>query len=237
MALYGWTWVQDAEPTTGVLPTQEWRKPTSGDIYMRDTSNTSWIYAGNINTRMGGAVEVAGSTMTGPLLGAPNLPPLQDPDFAGTIQQGGFNVALQKNLADLEKRLQDRITYQVREQFLSQFQQSGTAANIAAYSKVSSISESAMSAGGSFTGLAIDLPTFLSDGLTASPSQLLFYGWSIEGQRFGSTGWGEILEVDAAGMHSTWTPSPGSRLLGYNQFGLGGSAFTLQILTWAFAVR
>jgi hypothetical protein len=238
MALYGWTWVQDVEPTTGVLATQEWRLPTSGEIYVRDVSNTSWIYFGNVNNRMGGAAEVAGAVMTGPLLDTPNLPPLQDPDFLGTVRQGGFNVALQRNLADLEKRLTDRITYQVREQFLSQFQQSGTASNIAAYSKLNSVTEASLSVGAGFTGLAIDLPTFLSDGLTARPSQLLFYGWAVEGQRFGGTGWADFTEVDPTAAHSgSYTPLSGSRVLGWNQAGLGGSAHQVLIHTWAFAVR
>ena len=122
--LYGWDWIGDDEPTTGVLATQRWISPTSGEIYTRDTSNTSWIYSGNVDNRMGGAVEVAGSTMTGSLLDAPNLPPLDNPDFTGTIRQGGFPVALLTALSDLEKRLYDRIAYQVREQFLSQTKRS-----------------------------------------------------------------------------------------------------------------
>ena len=159
--LYGWTWYGDDEPTVGVLPTQEWRAPTSGEIYVRDTSNASWVYAGNVNNRMGGAVEVAGSTMTGSLLDVPNLLPVADPDATGTIRQGGFPVALMTSLAALEKRIYDRIIYQVREQYLSQLRKS--------------IIGSSMAFGTGYVSHngTIPLPVY-DDGVTATISQLVF---------------------------------------------------------------
>ena len=231
--LYGWDWVGDDEPTTGVLPTQRWISPTSGEIKVRDTSNSTWIYAGNVNNRMGGAVEVAGSTMTGPLLDAPNLPPLQDPDFTGTIRQGGFSVALNTAIAALEKRTYDRIAYMVREQFLSSSKLSGSAANIAAYNTLTRITQAALNN----PGLVIPLPVFATDGVTATEAQLLFYGWSVVGSASGATGYYRVIEAGPyAGDHNVDTPVPGSRLLRSMSGGLGSSA-DYYINMWAFAVR
>ena len=229
MALYGWTWVQDTEPTTGVLPTQEWRLPTSGEIYVRDTSNATWVYAGNVNNRMGGAVEVSGSTMTGPLLDAPNLPPLDDPDFTGTIRQGGFKVALNTEISALEKRIYDRIGYMVREQFLSQSGRSSTANNIAAYNTFVSISSAEFQS----TGVAIPLPVFASDGVTATPAQLLFYGWSCVGSSDTQNAWA-IREAGASPADPNISV-PGSRLLRCGGNPGGGTGLYINI--WAFAVR
>lgn len=226
--LYGFTWVGDSEPTTGVLAGQEWYKPTSGEIYRRNSSNTAWVFFGNSDSTLGGAVAVSGSTMTGSLLGAPNLPPLTDPDFNGTIRQGGSAVALETSLAEYEKRLYDRVGYWVREQFLSQTKRSGTSANIAAYSKVTTIAQDTLKD----DGLAIELPVFESDGVTATPDQLLFYGWGIVGWR-----WHNYEANTDLSMHLNET-SEGSRLIKLtgtnNPFAPNGN---WDIATWAFAMR
>lgn len=174
--LYGWTWVGDDEPTEGVEAGQTWFKPTTGNNYQRNTSNTAWTFMGNANSRLSGAVEVAGSTMTGPLLGALNLPPIDDPDFTGTIRQGGSPVALETSLASLEKRLYDRIGYLVRQQFLSNTKRSGTAANIAFAADCIQMTTADL-----VTGYAIPLPVFQSDGITATEDQVLGYTWAIGG--------------------------------------------------------
>ena len=175
--LYGWTWVGDDEPTEYVEATQEWISPATGNKYRRNTSNTAWTFDGNINSRLSGAVEVAGSTMAGPLLDAPNLPPKDDPDFTGTIRQGGSPVALETSLAALERRLYDRIGYLVRQQFLSNTKRSGTAANIAYDSGVAKPSRDTLFN----VGYTVPLPVFESDGVTATEDQVLGYSLSLHG--------------------------------------------------------
>ena len=251
MALFGWTWYQDDEPTVGVLPTQEWIQPTSGEINRRNLTNTAWVFFGNVADRMGGAAEVAGSTMTGPLLDTPNLPPLENPDFIGTIQQGGFNVALLKNLAELERRLYDRVTFQVREQFLSQFQKSGTSANIAFYSKVKTDTwnhmltgaagpgsdtptarNASVSAGHDFQGMLVDLPVFSSDGITATDDQTIAHGAIPLTTTFHVPSSGADVDQQYFSM------SDEPRLWGvYSNSDRESSAFGVSMLTWAFAVR
>jgi hypothetical protein len=165
--LYGWTWVGDDEPTTGVLATQDWRKPTTGERFSRNTSNTAWVVDGNVNSRLGGAVEVAGSTMTSALLGATNLPPLTDPDFIGTIRQGGFPVALMTALAALEKRVYDRIIYQIREQWLSNLRRSVIGSVMAfGYGTVAAKS-------------AVPLPTY-DDGISATIGEVVVLMGSLK---------------------------------------------------------
>lgn len=175
--LYGWDWVGDDEPDTGVLATQGWIKPTTGEKYRRNTSNTAWVFDGNVNSRVGGAVEVAGSTVTGPILDIPNLASLTDPDFIGTIRQDGMSVALTTALASLEKRTFDRLASLVREQYLSSNKVSGAGAAIAFDSQTFLMSGQAAIA----TGLTVPLPTFVSDGAVATAAQVRGYGCSIAG--------------------------------------------------------
>jgi len=251
--LFGNEWVGDVAPTVGVVAGQSWVQPTSGLIWRRDASNINWVTFGNINNQFGGAVQKSGDTMTGPLLGAPNVPPLADPDFIGTIQQGGFNVALLKNLADLEKRLYDRVTFQVREQFLSQFQKSGTAANIAFHAAVKtdtwahvitggahdmgtagpgSSSEACHASNPDFIGILVDLPVFSSDGITATLDQTIAFGAIPLTTTFHVPGTGAAIDIQYFSM------SDKPRLYGvYNNADDRASAFGVSMLTWAFAVR
>jgi hypothetical protein len=177
MALYGSMWIQDNEPTSGVVPGMEWTQPTTGVVQSRNTSNTAWVYSRNINETQGGSVAVAGSSMTGPLLNSPNLPTLDDPDFQGTIRQDGFQVALMTALAALEKRTYDRLASLVREQFLGGSALSGAGGSIAFDSQtVYMTGTDAIS-----TGVSIQLPTFRSDGVVATPDQVLGYGAALAG--------------------------------------------------------
>jgi hypothetical protein len=76
--------------------------------------------------------------------------------------------------------------------------------------------------------LAIDLPVFASDGVTATEAQLLFYGWSVVG------GPG----IDGTHSDAYWTileTAPGSRLLKLSGSRLQPPDFYIN--TWAFAVR
>lgn len=227
MALSGNTWIQDVEPTTGVVACQQWIQPTSGEMYYRDTTNTVWTAFGNVNNNMGGAVMVSGDTMTGPLLDAPNLPPLDSPNFLGTIDQDGFPVALQIDLSNLQKDLYDQISTQVRQQFLSQFQQSTTASDIAFLCSTFQAQYSDITSNTGTSFFTIPYATFKSDGAVATPDQELGYGWAANGWSGTGTsvGWTRIEES-----------SPGSRSLVWNQNDWGNVG-ALVIRYWSLAVR
>ena len=183
--LYGWTWVGDEAPSTGVMPGQQWYQPTTGLNWQRDTTNSIWNPMGSSDAPYAGNIQSSGGIMTGPLTGAPNLPSLTDPDFQGVVTQEGYPVALQNDLTNLQKYLTGLINTQVRQQFLSNFQQSGTAANIA-FSFVT-ISQNvalweATNPTVPDTGIAsIPYPVFASDGVTATPAQVQFAGFSLAG--------------------------------------------------------
>ena len=227
--LLGNEWIGVVEPTTGVLPGQSWVQvdPVSGSgsgvVSRRDSTNTYWITSGNINANLGGAVSVAGDSMTGPLQGAPNIPPIDSPDFLGTVLQDGLPMALQIDLSNLQKLLYDQIAVQVRQQFLSQFQQSSTAADIAFYRTTIQATPAMLS-----TGVPIPLPVFQSDGVTATPAQVLAYGWATNAAQLGGSGHWEVTET-----------SPGSRVLTGTTPGGSGlfSGFEFYLNIWAFAVR
>ena len=225
--LSGNTWIGDSEPTTGVIACQQWIQPTSGAMYYRDTTNTVWTPFGNVNNNLGGAVMVSGDTMTGPLLDAPNLPPLDSPDFEGTIAQDGYPVALQIDLSNLQKQLYDQISTQVRQQFLSQFQQSTTASDIAFLCSTYQTQFSDITSNSGTVFFSIPYATFKSDGAVATPDQELGYGWAVESWSGVGTsdGWTNIVESSA-----------GSRGLIWNQTDWGNYG-VLVIRYWSLAVR
>jgi len=218
--LYGNTWVGDTAPTTPVWAGQQWVAPTSGTVYWRNSSNTAWVATEDINAQ--NSVQKSGDTMTGALTGVPNLAPVESPDFTGSAQLGGINLATQLMLAQLRQDLQSYITETVRAQFLAQTKLSGTAANVAFSSDVLMTTYSAISSGHS---VSIPLPFFASDGVQASRTQILAYGWSLIVFSPG-------LDTNRMGLVEE---SPGSMTL--IATGAWGYDTTVGIQYWAFAVR
>ena len=230
--LYGNEWYGDMAPTTGVLPGQSWVQPTNGTVWRRNTSNTAWTPFGSINSSLGGALNGGGDTATGPLLDLPNLAPINNPAFTGTMLLNGIAVALQTDLSAQQKSLYDDIVNGVSQQFLSQYQQSTTAANIAFYRTLINAPYATLAATGA--GVAIPLPTFLSDNIPATQAQLLAYGWDAGPGSTNSSGTGyfaSIWEVGASGLANV----PGSRLLKFCQSDTNTGSWLFNI--WAFAVR
>ena len=191
--LYGFTWVGDTQPTTGVLPGQHWYTPTAGIEYIRNSTNTTWNQLYTSDQTNGGLVAQSGSTVTGPLINVPNVAPIANPDFTGTALLNGFPLALQQDLATIQQQINATIAAQVRSQFLSNFAGSPVAQNIAFSVTTQSALVSAVSTGSqtfpmtlaqakaansSFVGITIPYPVFASDGLTATAAQLLGVSWS-----------------------------------------------------------
>ena len=223
--LYGATWIGDTVPTTGILVGQNWVTPDGVGSYAAGTNSywngSSWVYAGNVNNLNLGSVERGGDTVTGPILNIPNVLPTNNANATGTFTVNGFPVALQTDLSNLQMYLTELITTQVRQQFLSQYQQSGTASDIAFYSTTGAYTASELA-----TGVAIPLPTFSSDGTTATATQLIGYGWEVLTVIGGSSAVQIVNET-----------SPGSRIIT-----TAGSAHNFEDLNhfiriWAFAVR
>ena len=170
MALYGATWIQDEEPSVGVVACQDWRRPTSGEHRMRNTSNTAWVYLGSIDEERGGAAALSGADFTGSVT-APDVPPETNPDFLGTARQNGIPLALQTALSSMERRLYDRLDFLVDEKFLSQSRRSGIAASIAFDATVVEITQANLYA----NGVTVALPVFESDSISATWDQVDMY--------------------------------------------------------------
>ena len=243
--LYGMTWFGDDTPTTGVIGGQDWRRPTSGEWWVRNTSNTDWTYMGNMNNNGLGAVQTAGDTVTGPLNGVPNLLPTTDPDVSGTITENGFPLATELSLSQLQKFIMTQLKSMVRAQFLSQTKLSGTATNIAFLSGYSGLLSYTTMNGwnGSnpttFAGFIIPYATFKSDGLQATSDQELDYGWALT---YFSPGIPEnymgLAEVNATGsaLSPKTSNGPGSRRLGMvGDWGSGNGS--LAFIYWSLCVR
>jgi hypothetical protein len=137
---------------------------------MRNTSNTAWVYLGNVDEEYGGAAALAGATFTGPVT-APDVPPETDPDFLGTARQNGIPLALQTALSAQERRLYDRLDFLVEQQFLSKSRRSGSSADIAFDKTVVTLSQTDLVD----NGVTVALPVFDSDGITATWDQVLMY--------------------------------------------------------------
>ena len=118
MPLYGNTWIDTDEyptPWAGL----EWVNPSTGNKYRRNSSNSEYIYQGNINEEYGGATPLAGAVMTGPLSGAHGLPPLANPDFDEGAFVEGERVATRIQVSDLQRFLLARMSKEIRQTFLS----------------------------------------------------------------------------------------------------------------------
>lgn len=246
--LYGYTWVGDSSPTTGVLPGQHWYQPTAGIESIRDSTNSTWNELYTSDQTNGGLVAQSGSTLTGPLLDIPNVAPIANPDFIGSLSLNGFPVALQQDLATLQQNINATIAAQVRSQFLSNFSESAVAQNIAFQVTTQSALVSAVSTGSqqfpmtlaqakaansSFVGITIPYPVFASDGLTATAAQMVGVLWSyIETQ----------YHVGGGGGDYAWNIQPLSdypMILGIYWASGGGpsSGATIALQTLAMAVR
>ena len=221
--LQGWDWVGDSEPSVGVQATQGWRQPTSGNWWVRNTSNTDWTYMGNMNDNALGSVQTAGDTMSGPLNSVPNLLPTTDPDASGTIRENGFPLATELSLSQLQQFIMTQLKSMVRAQFLSQTKLSGTAANVAFGSGYVALTYAEISSGNTYS---IPYPVFQSDNIQATRGQILAYGWSLVVFSPG-------LDTNHMGLVETATGSMVLEATG--DWGL--DATTVGIQYWAFAVR
>lgn len=222
--LFGNEWVGDTEPTTGVLAGQSWIQPTSGDMSRRNSSNTAWVVVGNINDAMGGAVSKSGDTMTGALLGAPNLPPLEDPDFQGTVFENGFPLATQLLVNRLQANLREYINSAVRAQYLAQTKLSGTAADIAANFTVLSYPIDTWVDPTHVDGVAAPLPVFQSDGVQATSAQVVAWGYAA------------LSSLGESGSSNIQILSPGQMQVKITWSGFTDN-FTFAVGVWCLAVR
>jgi len=102
---------QGADEPTDMAPGTTWLKD-DGNAVIRKPDGT-WNLIGQWTVPNMGMVDIQGDTMLGPLLGAHGLAPLDSPDFTGTVQVAGEEVATKtwttEQLSDLQTTLEDFI--------------------------------------------------------------------------------------------------------------------------------
>ena len=108
MALIGNRYTQSTDP--GAVGTgYQWLNSTTGNLYERNTTNTAWNSAGNVNLSTLGALMRTGGVMSGPITGVTGWAPLDSPDFTTVAKLSGVNLATVNDLTALQTALEARI--------------------------------------------------------------------------------------------------------------------------------
>ena len=108
MALIGNRYTQSTDP--GAVGTgYQWLNSTTGNLYERNTTNTAWNSAGNVNLSTLGALMRTGGVMSGSITGVTGWAPLDSPDFTTVAKLSGVNLATVNDLTALQTALEARI--------------------------------------------------------------------------------------------------------------------------------
>lgn len=159
--------IQESEPTTGVLAFDEWCNPVSGNIKIRNSLNTAWTLYGNVDVDRLGLASRSGYTASGNITGVTDWATLNSPAFTTSATIDGINIATVNNVTNAKNMLNAIINSRVT-----------TAIN--SYQRLLSVSDSvALGSGvlqfayGSSPPAAqtIPLPVFASDSVEAEEDQ------------------------------------------------------------------
>ena len=71
---------------------------STGSFYVSNSSSTSWMLVGNVNSPNYGMMPVTGGVMTGSISGATGWAPLDSPDFTTTAKLNGLALATVNDL-------------------------------------------------------------------------------------------------------------------------------------------
>lgn len=148
----------------------EWVNTSTGDISVRNLSNTGWVLSGNLGQTTLGLVSRSGDTMTGPLVGVTGWAPLTAPDFQTSAKLNGLDLATQQYVNVQITALSNLINTKISETIVTVQRTFDLPANITVDK-----GETLYGAGSiSDTTLTIPLPVF-SDGSTATADQVLLH--------------------------------------------------------------
>lgn len=140
-----------------------WAQSDTGNLYWRNTSDTAWVLAGNINQTYLGNLSRSGGTMTGALLGEHLLMPLAGGDFTVAPTINGNAIATVPYVNSQITSLNNSISTQIA-QAIASVPGVSVSSNLAVLAGVSS----ALNDGASFT---IPLPIY-GDGTTATAAEV-----------------------------------------------------------------
>lgn len=186
--LYGSRYIGDADPGA-VGAGFEWADTTSGDLKVRNTSNSSWVTVGNINNTNLGLLALAGGAMTGSITGAHALAPVNSPNFTGTPQKSGANLATETYVDAVETDLLSTIGDKVSEAIANITSNFSVNANLAIGMGV------LLSDSGNSFRITVPLPTY-PGGASAAESECKWIAFPVAFDMGYTTYW---TTSDAAG--------------------------------------
>lgn len=131
----------------------------TGNFYVSNSTATSWILVGSVNSPNLGMLPLTGGTMTGNIAGATGWAPNDSPNFTTTAKLAGVPLATTTDLSNTQTTVLNTIAPKISEAVAAVTTGITTAANIAMASGLLTFTSSATQ--------TIPLPTF-SDGTTAA---------------------------------------------------------------------
>jgi len=108
-----------------------WCVPTTGNISMRNTSNSGWTLIGNVNNPFLGLATQSGFTATGAITGVSGWAPLDSPALTTTATLNGVPLATQNDLTNLQTALVNLINAEVTQSINTFLSQATLSSNIA----------------------------------------------------------------------------------------------------------
>lgn len=179
MALYGSRYIQSIDPgAVGVG--FEWLNDTTGDLSVRNMSNTGWVLVGNISKPYLGQINEGGGTMLGPLTGVTGWAPNTSPDFSTSAKLGGIDLATQQYVNDQISSLSIVINDRISEAIVT----ATSSVNVKSNFKVK-VSTGSTSIAGFASPWVVDPQTTLAtvvlpqydNGVTANPEDCVAFCW------------------------------------------------------------
>jgi hypothetical protein len=228
MALVGNTFynVSSVDPGPG-YPMYLWFKTDLGTLWIRNTTDTSWVLVGDGNQPYLGQLSTQGGNMNGAITGAHGLSPALSNNFTGPLQQGGHDVALK---AYVDSQIQS-VLGSMNSSILSALSSSTTFSLTARVAKATGLwnvngATITVASGGGTPGV-ISTPVY-SDGTLATEAECVWgaYLETVTGGYFGSDNFQFTLTQTSNRVYTALFDKIGS-----------GTPFTGTVAWWIIGFR
>lgn len=166
MSLIGFRYFDSNDPGA-VGAGKEWYNTTTGNLYIRNSTDTAWVLIGNSDTASLGNLPASGGPVTGAITGVSGWAPLDSPDFTTIAKLNGIDLATTTDLANTQTALINLIDARVA---------SAIASSTSGTSGVNSSIAKTRGSGSANTGttFTIPLPTYPGSGETADESDCVW---------------------------------------------------------------
>lgn len=168
MALVGCRYIQATDPGA-VGAAYEWANTSTGNLYIRNTTDTAWVLIGNIDNASLGNVPITGATMTGALNGVTGWAPLDAPNFTTSTKLGGIDLATVNDLSAMETAIYNALDSKISSAI------SSSTATITVNSKIAKLTgDGYKQYSDSDQTFTIPLPTYPGSGETAAEADCVW---------------------------------------------------------------